>query len=76
LNSAKTVLTKKKDLVDFNTLINRNFTLGAKIFNKNHIVGEHFFNSHIPVNELIENKLYHNRKKPKRPMSSMPYKKY
>ena len=43
--------------------------MGSEIFNKSHVVSEHFFKAHEPVSQLIEKKIY--KKNYQRPFSSI-----
>ena len=71
LNSAKTNVKSvySNKLSDF---VNKRFVTGEKVFDKSHIISEHFFKSHLPMEEIIDNKLYKKRKF--RPFSSIPKK--
>ena len=71
LNSAKTNMKTvySHKLSDF---VNKRFVTGEKVFDKSHVISEHFFKSHLPMEEIIDNKLYKNKKF--RPFSSIPKK--
>jgi hypothetical protein len=65
-------LTSAKTSGKLSNLVNKNIVTGQTVFNNSHIISEHFFKSHLPLEKIIDNHLYTSSKL--RPFSSIPNK--